>query len=76
MMEQEELETWYALPTLIRWKDLELSNLPFPLSNLPFPLSPLANSEGFLLMYKTLEEFERQQPGKMPIIMKTRKVAV
>jgi len=68
-MEQEELETWYALPTLIRWKDLEISNL-------PFPLSPLANSEGFLLMYKTLEEFEKQQPGKMPILMKTKKVAV
>lgn len=68
-MEQEEFETWYAVPELMRWKNLEISNL-------PFPLSPLANSDAFLLVYKALEEFEKQHPGKMPILIKTRKVAV
>lgn len=68
-MEQEEFETWYALPTLIRWDDLECVNI-------SIPVNPIANSEGFLLVYKTLEEFEKQHTGKMPMLMKAKKVAV
>jgi len=62
------MKTLYIKQSFIKWSSIQITGTPYPLGGMD-------GSTGFLLVYESLEEFERNNPGEEPFIVSSKSIA-
>lgn len=52
-------------PKIIKWSNLEIEGLPFPVGGMD-------GSFGIVLVYETVEDFYKNNPGEKPLIVEAK----